>query len=406
MGHAFFSASASHTWLRHEGDGFAQGCTASLVVAPERRRPDRSSEAAERGTMLHGAAETDLKDGSDRALSSLSREDRLLVQPYVDYLRARAAEPGAHVFYEIEGEFVPDCGGTSDGVVIQGRVLEIVDFKSGIGPVAPRKNSQLIIYALAVHERFGDLFDYDTVRLTIVQPRVYGDDPQSWECPLEDLLGWGAQIREVVDEVKDGGVQFLPTDSNCRWCDVIDCPARQAKAQAVAAGDFASLARPAVPEEHLAAVDQTDVLPLGEKYALVPGLRRWCNEVEAQLKDEVLRGVEHPGWKVVQGRRGNSSWDPEAERQEEAARFLLEYLREKDVRTDPQLRTITHVKNALKEALPPDQLEKVIGVLSKRFIRPGRPGQPTVVEESDSRPAISVGDTARRDFEGAMEDDS
>ena len=68
--------------------------------------------------------------------------------------------------------FVKDGFGTGDCVIIADGTLDIVDYKHGKGvEVSAVENPQMMLYALGALELFDGIYDIDTVRMTIFQPR-------------------------------------------------------------------------------------------------------------------------------------------------------------------------------------------------------------------------------------------
>ncbi|RCK10967.1 DUF2800 domain-containing protein [Bacillus licheniformis] len=61
----------------------------------------------------------------------------------------------------------------SEEVAIGDNVMEIIDLKYGKGvPVSAQENTQMRLYALGAINQFGMLYDIETVRMTIIQPRL------------------------------------------------------------------------------------------------------------------------------------------------------------------------------------------------------------------------------------------
>ncbi|MCV6070290.1 DUF2800 domain-containing protein, partial [Escherichia coli] len=86
------------------------------------------------------------------------------------------------------GAYVPDGFGTADCILIGGGVLHIIDFKYGKGvPVPAEGNPQLSLYALGAYETYKILYPIETIRMSIVQPRLT-DEVSEWSCPVKELL--------------------------------------------------------------------------------------------------------------------------------------------------------------------------------------------------------------------------
>lgn len=382
--HRFFSPSASERW-------FVEGCTASLVVdtsdLPERTRAD-----ADRGTRLHAVGEKALRSGS-KLPDDLDDADFAVVSPYVDFVRQRE---GAKL-YEFKADLVLGlCGGTADCVVVHpgGRVLEIIDFKSGTWPVRAEENPQLSIYWLAVHDALKLAGPFEEAWLTVVQPAI--DNFDTWKTTPEKLLALGDEVLDVVDAVMSGEVEFKPSDDGCKFCDARPvCPALENAAERALA-DFAEV----IGEDPGFAGPVAD-MSWSERLDLVEQLARYVKAVTETGKAMVLRGDDVPGWKAVAGRRGNRSWDD----MRGAVDLLTSWdFDERDIYTDPAMRSPAQIEKLVKEKAGADKklAKERIAELADH-VKLGEEGAPTVVRGDDKREAIDRDDLARRDFAGIIE---
>lgn len=381
--HRFFSPSASGRW-------FGGGCTASLVVdtsdVAEKRRRD-----AERGTRLHSIGEKILREGVDERYEDLPDADRDSIDAYVDYVRGL----GGTKLYEYAADFVPGlCGGTADAVAIEPDpgVLEIVDYKSGTGRVEAVGNTQEAIYWLGVHRRLHPLGDFRTARLTIVQPAL--GPPTTWEATRGEILELGEEIRDVVNRVMDGDVEFVASEDNCRFCPAkAICPEHVEMANRAAADDFRDHPDPELAK---AAEKGVENMTWGERLRLVPLLRQWCKAVESATSAMLLRGERVDGFKVVEGRKANRSWGD----RRSAKRIMESWgLDETEIFTEPVMISPAQAEKKAKESAgdDPDLAKTRRSELSECWVE-GKPGPPTVVPESDKRSPIDKDELAKRDF--------
>ena len=106
---------------------------------------------------------------------------------------AKARSKDTIVFLEQKLDFspwVPEGFGTGDVVIISDGIVEVVDFKYGKGvPVSAEGNTQMRLYGLGALNLFDVLYDINTIRMTIVQPRL--DNVSSEKLAAEELLTWG-----------------------------------------------------------------------------------------------------------------------------------------------------------------------------------------------------------------------
>ena len=184
--HALLSASGAHRWLE---------CTPSALL--ELQFPQSTSEYAEEGTAAHELCELTARYflGEVSEMDFENRRDELAKGPYYnaemqecanDYARfvtekTKAAQESCEdAFTELEvrvdfSKYVKDGFGTGDCIIVADKVLEIVDFKYGKGVrVEATGNPQMKLYALGALLKYNTLFDIDSVRMTIFQPRLSG----------------------------------------------------------------------------------------------------------------------------------------------------------------------------------------------------------------------------------------
>jgi len=268
---------------------------------------------------------------------------------------------GATVLLEQRLDFspwVPEGFGTGDAVIITDNRLEIVDLKYGKGvPVSAECNPQLRLYALGAINEFGMLYDFKTVRTTIVQPRL--DNISSEELAVEELLQWGETVKPIAWQAFTGKGDFHAGD-HCRFCRArYTCRARAEANLELAKYDF--------QEPEALTVEE-----IGEILYKAEELQQWVKDIkEYALIQAYQHGVKFPGWKVVEGRSVRKITDEEA---------VAERLRREGYEPYKQvLYTLT-------------EFEKMIG--KKRFneiagdLIEKPAGKPTLVPESDKRPEI------------------
>ena len=348
--HAVLAPSAAHRWLT---------CTPSARL--EERFPDETSSYAEEGTKAHKIAEGLLRGEIDDPTPDEMNDMLEHVGQYVEVVMEKLT-PGADLYVEQYLDFspwVPEGFGTGDAVIVSDEAIEIVDLKYGKGvKIDAEGNPQLRLYALGAYNQFGALYNFDKVRVTIVQPRL--DHISSEELTVEELLKWGEEIKPIAQKAFKGEGEFNP-GPHCRFCKARrSCRAR--------AEYHMNLARYEFKEPALLSVEE-----IAEILKQADDLAAWAKEVKEHALTLAFRdGVKIPGWKVVEGRSTRKIAD-------EAA--LAEKLAAEGVDPFKQvLKTIT-------------ELEKAVG--KKRFneIAAGLiekpPGRPTLVEETDKRPEIN-----------------
>lgn len=218
-----------------------RACSASMQM--ELGIPDKESIYAQEGSAAHALGEKCLKTGKnpedflgvklgEYQLPDGSIEEFIVdgdmvdaVKVYVDYCR-----PLINKNTMIEQKFdIPVLGpdehsktgfvrGTSDFTSLHNRILEVVDYKHGKGvQVGAVDNIQGLSYGIGAAANFKDE-DWDTLRITIVQPRVFGAKQiKSWDVPKEDLLDWKMDFAEAALKTFAKDVELNPS-KNCQFC--------------------------------------------------------------------------------------------------------------------------------------------------------------------------------------------
>ena len=228
--HALLGASSAARWI-------ACPPSARLTESME----GGSSKYAEEGSRAHEVCEAHLRHclkywKAGRAAPVLGESIRLDGQPddpaemiraanlYVDFLHGLwlgfASCPGVFIEQEVNVEqWVPGGFGTCDCLLIGDGVLHIVDFKYGQGvPVSCENNPQLMYYALGAYALFAATDEIQTVRMSIVQPRIQ-EEPETFEMPLADLLNWAEKTLQPAAMLAwEGKGNFAPGEKQCRFC--------------------------------------------------------------------------------------------------------------------------------------------------------------------------------------------
>lgn len=377
--HAFLSPSASHRWLN---------CTPAPHL--EYGVEDKGSDFALEGTLAHAYCARRLKEmlelpheEEDAEIAEL--HDRFYAKEmdeYVDYyvttvwqkyLEASDKTRDAKLLVEVRLDFskyIPESFGTSDAVIIADGMMEVIDFKYGKGvKVDAKDNPQMQIYALGAYEAFSDEYRIESVRMTIVQPRI--DNVSVADISISDLVAWGYMIlRPRAYMAYRGEGEQVPGEW-CQFCKV------KPRCKAIATKSM-EIVRRFDDKDLLTKEDmENEILPA------LPVVRTWLDGIEKYALDQALSGVDYEGYKVVAGRSIRRITDAEA---------VSDVLSRNGYSTElflkpRELRTIT-------------DLEKLIGrskfsELCGEYIDKPQ-GKPTLVPVTDKRPPFNPAD----DFAG------
>lgn len=391
--HAKLSASGSEKWMT---------CTPSAHL--EDGYPDEGSEFSREGTFAHDVFETELSfylgrmDGKAyKAKRAELKKNPFYTKDLQDYVNAaynygverieaareRCKDPVILVEQRLDfSPWVPEGFGTGDLVIITDGIVEVLDLKYGKGVyVGAAGNSQMRLYGLGAYNELSHLYDITTVSMTILQPRL--DNWGNETVTVEFLLNWAE--TEVVPRAKlawEGQGEFVAGD-HCTSCFCkarYTCPARAEQAIAVAQQEFSIVedAQPPLPES----------LSMDRIAALLPKADMvidWFTDLKAYaLKQAVEHNNVAPGFKLVEGRsnRRYSSADDVAER-------LVQSGIDEAIIFERSLLGIT----AMEKAIGKKVFAEVLGDL---IVKPS--GKPTLVPESDKRPALASAASAVEDF--------
>lgn len=268
-------------------------------------------------------------------------------------------------------EWAPECFGTADVVMVGLDVIHIVDLKYGKGvEVSANRNPQMMLYALGVLAKYGELFDQQTIRMSIIQPRL-NNYPSTFEISRSELLEWAEEVVKPAAELAIKGEGNRACGEWCRWCCNNGNCAKQLE-------EFESL--PADTEPNKLTDEQiAHALELGEM------LNNWLDAVKANTLTRCLDGTPVSGWKAVEG-RSNRVWS------DQTAAFDV-------ARINGVPDEMLYERKPLSVAA----LEKIIGKkkfgeLMNVYIRKD-PGKPTLVRDSDRREAITNKSSIEADFE-------
>ena len=374
--HAILSASSSHRWLH---------CLPSARL--ELEFENTNGEAAKEGTAAHALSEHKLKKAlrirSKRPTSEYDSDEMeectddyvAFIMEQVELARKSYTDPIVLIEQRLDFScYVPDGFGTGDCVIISDDRLHIVDFKYGMGVLVDAEdNPQMKLYALGALEIYDSLYDIKEISMTIFQPRR--ENVSTWTVPVEELKAWAEEeLKPKAAKAYQGEGEYMPGP----WCTFCRASTR-CRARA---------------DENLKLAQMEFKMPplltdseIEEVLTILPDLTKWANEITAYATDAAVNhGKEWHGFKVVEGRSVRKYKDENA-------------VAEKAV--------ISGYKDIYRKSLiPMTEMQKLMGktkfeeILGNLIYKP--PGKPTLVPNSDKRPAMNVAD-AKNEFNEIME---
>ncbi len=367
--HAVLSASSSERWLNCPP-------SARLCEAYE----DKGSDYAAEGTDAHSLCEFRLKQAlgipADDPIENLSwyneeMEDcaagyAAYVSELLETAKQTCADPVVMIEQRVDfSRWVKEGFGTADCIVIADGVLNICDYKNGQGClVLADRNPQMMLYALGALEIFDGIYDIDTVRMTIYQPRK--SNISVYEMDKADLYEWAnSELTQKAQLAYEGQGSFSCGEW-CRFCKAkAECRERAEANLALARYEFQT---PAL----LADEEIADIL------GKVDALTAWASDVKEYALQQAISGTAFPGWKLVEG-RSNRKYTSEA-----AVAAAVE-----GAGFNPYEKKLLGI-TAMQKLLGKSRFEELLAPYIEK-----PQGRPTLVRSSDKRPEWN---TAKNDF--------
>jgi hypothetical protein len=248
---------------------------------------DKSSAAADEGTMLHKACETG-------DLRGLDCEQREMVERCLGYVESIVKPEGTQVHKEVRVSIPRVTRGTIDMLIVKpDGVAHLLDYKFGRNPVDDaRENIQGQAYAVGAFRKFPRVH---TIIVAFLCPRQM-DENEPHVYRRQDIPRILMRIAAIKAAVRQRNAPYTPNDKACLWCSRRrSCPALAGCALAVASKQSNLL----LPSEFNPG---TMITPedRGKAQALASLLEAWAAEVRAaNLRAVVEEGVQIPGYQVV-----------------------------------------------------------------------------------------------------------
>lgn len=373
--HALLSASSAHRWL---------ACPPSARLAAN--YPAQDTKFTREGTLAHEVAESIARERimNERPtvvwdqLDDVTPEMVACGMAYADYIEERIKTRHAIVRLEERVDYsywAPEGFGTCDCCILQDGHLTIIDYKYGKGvEVTAKDNPQMMLYALGAIEAFGFMCEIKTVEMHVFQPRI---NNISWhEMSADDLREWGKTVVKPVARKAIRGAGTYAAGEHCRFCPHAGRCRTLTKTCTDLVGEGPTAAKVPV----MAPWEVAEVLKME------PLITLWLKRVKAQALETMMNGGDVPGYKIVAGKEGNRKWSDELKVL--GALEAAGYGRE-DV-TETKLLSPAGMDKAIGK-------KKVAELLTDHITR--APGAPTVVPQTDRRPAYDRAAEIKKDFE-------
>ena len=363
--HALLSASSSHRWLN---------CPPSARLCEG--YDDKGSNFAAEGSDAHSLCEYKLrkalgmeaKDPTedltwyDAEMEESASGYAAFVMELVVEAKKTCSDPVVLIEQRLDySKYVQSGFGTGDCVLIADGTLHIVDFKYGRGVlVEAEDNPQMKLYALGALEIFDCLYDIDTVSMTIYQPRRA--NVSTFTLTRQELLDWAETVLVPTAELAYAGDGEYHCGEWCQFCKAkADCRERARANMELARYEFRQ--PPLLTDEEVEEI-------LGK----LDSLMDWASDIKDYALQAAISGKHWSGYKLVEGRANRRYTDENAV---VAAVKAAGY----DPYDEPKLLGVT----AMTTLLGRKQFNDILGGL---ITKPQ--GKPTLVPESDKRPAMTT----------------
>jgi len=401
--HAQLSPSKRNRWALCPGS-----------IREEAKYPEEESgEAAVDGTHSHTLLETCIKSGMDAALyvgqSLFDHEGQFKVdadraarvQIAIDYIRNQSMNGMFTVISETRVDPAhllgrDDLSGTVDVQIIAGEMLELIDYKDGMGIVSAEGNMQLEQYAYGVLAGYklpvNGAYPIKDVRMTIIQPKLAlrGMNPiTSHTVMVSELLANMGKIITQAAATDKPDAPLVPGESQCKFCRAKgSCSALASNVMK----EIGIMFQPVVNQTLDVAQQSADKDPstmddgqIRQIMEAAPLMRQLLEGVEKEALRRLEAGQTIAGLKLVNG-RGSRVW---ALSEEETADKLVKMgipksaIYETKLVTPAKAEKLTWEKKGEKVTLSERQLSRMEQEYVTKLA-----GKLTVVPESDSRPAV------------------
>ena len=368
-GHAILSASSSDRWLH---------CPPSARLCETYE--DKGSDYAAEGTDAHELCEYKLKkalgmDASDPTenLTWHNEEMEDCANGYAAYIlemveaaKESCADPKVLIEQRVDfSRWVEQGFGTADCIIIADGTLRICDYKHGLGVlVDATDNPQMKCYALGALELFDDIYDIDNVSMTIYQPRR--QNISTFEISKDALYKWADEVLKPTADLAFAGDGNFLCGEWCGFCKAKhECRARAEANLTLAQYDFKlpPLLEDSEIEYILSRADE---------------LVAWASDIKEYALQQAISGKEWAGWKLVEGRSNRKYSNEEA---------VIQVVT--DAGFDPYEKKLLGI-TAMQKRLGKSRFDELLTAYIEK-----PQGKPTLVPESDKRPAMN---NAKTDF--------
>ncbi len=375
--HALLAASKSDRWINCPPSARLEEAIPNDPQTPYAREGELAHELAQlmiEYEVIGSISSADYDARFEQIVNDPAFNEEMLdeVPKYVDFCdaeftRMKQLTPDAMMLVEQKVDFhrfVPEGFGTDDCIIIANDLMYVIDLKYGKGVlVSAEENSQLKLYAIGALEQFGLLYNINTVRLVIAQPRR--DNFSVFDISVADLYEWAENTLVAAAQMAWEGSGEQKAGDWCKFCKVkAQCKTLAEERLKVTKHDFADPYL--LTDDEIAEILKSSFL-----------IKEWLNGLEAYALKAALEGKKWPGYKLVAG-PSRRKWLDE----NKVVETLLTQpdLSEEDIFVQ-KLNGITIIEKKLGK-------KRFNELLADLIVKPE--GAPTLAEETDKRPEYGI----------------
>lgn len=383
--HSLLSPSSASRWIACPGSARAT-----------EHIPDKSGVAADEGTLAHSIGELIIRGSMgwvtgkeyDRQLKMLKKHELYapaMLEHCSDYATfvmeqyhdLNAASNGrAELILESRVDLSrwipePGSGGTTDATILAPGILIVNDLKYGKGVhVSAQENKQLMLYGLGALDEHELIYGIERIELNIFQPRL--DNVSHYATTTAELLQWASDELVPAAIAAWGGVDAFEAGEHCRFCRMRTMCRTNAEYRLKNTELFPA------PANSLSDAELVDI------FRAAKGTIDWLDAVKTFMLEAANHGREWPGLKMVRSRANRKYTDPEAVIQK-----LVGDGYDRNALVNEKIIGIGDMEDYLGK--------KTFATLLDGLVEKPK-GAPTLVDESDPRPAIDRNEDAIADF--------
>lgn len=365
--YAILSASSSSRWIN---------CPPSVRL--NHKYKEETSIYAIEGSCAHSLGENKINKRlgrkADLNISDLDFYNEEMEEYTTDYANfvmeeiSKVNDPIVLVEQKLDlSSFAKESFGTADCIIVSEKTVHVIDMKYEMGVlVDANNNTQLMLYGLGALNLFEGIYDIETVKLIIFQPRR--ENISSFEISVDDLYKWDKEVVMPMENLAYNGEGEFKVENWCKFCKAKNtCRKRAEYCLEIVKDEFKN-------------PDELEDYEIEKILKRVDEVESFISDIKSYALELALKGKKWEGFKLVEGRSSR--------------RYINEKSvinKVKEMGLDPSEKKILRI-TAMTKLVGKTKFEKELGDL---LIKPK--GKPTLVKDSDKRKELNI-ETVQDEF--------